>query len=167
MASWRINRHLECNKHQSIFSRQVHSKYFIDSIFSLSLIFYNSSLYRFFMDMPQEIEVWYVLPALRRELAIALKENGLSQREVAKKLGITESAVSQYLSNKRGKEFGFPKKILLAIKNSAKKVVKGKNAVDQLYGLSNQIRKEKLLCKIHKNFSTVPRNCKICLKKNM
>ena len=32
------------------------------------------------MDTPQEIEVWYVLPALRREIAIALKKQGLKQK---------------------------------------------------------------------------------------
>lgn len=115
------------------------------------------------MEMPQEIEVWYVLPALRRELALALKEEGLSQRKIAQKLSITESAVSQYLSNKRGKEFAFPKKMISMIKKSAKRVVDGKNAVSELYSLSSMIKKEKVLCKIHRNYSSVPRNCCICL----
>ncbi|MEM4260246.1 MAG: helix-turn-helix domain-containing protein [Candidatus Woesearchaeota archaeon] len=120
------------------------------------------------MEMPQEIEVWYVFPALRRELARALKEKGLSQSEIAKKLSITESAVSQYLNNKRGKGFIFPKKILSLINKTANNIIKGKNknknAIDELYILSSFIRKEKVLCRVHRKYSAVPKNCSICLK---
>jgi uncharacterized protein len=116
------------------------------------------------MEMPQEIEVWYVLPALRRELAVALKALGLTQRKIAKKLNITESAVSQYVSEKRGIECEFPKPILEKIKASAKRVLNGKKAMDELFHLSAVIKKEKVLCRIHKAHSQVPKNCMICLK---
>jgi ribose 5-phosphate isomerase len=47
--------------------------------------------------LPIEIEYWYVLPVLRRELAKSLKEIGqLKQKEIAKILGMSESAVRQY-----------------------------------------------------------------------
>ncbi|MFH1328275.1 MAG: hypothetical protein ABIH76_05470, partial [Candidatus Bathyarchaeota archaeon] len=56
---------------------------------------------------PQEIEVWYVLPALRREFAKAFLETGMKQKDIAKIMEINEPAISQYLKAKRAKEFQF------------------------------------------------------------
>jgi len=67
--------------------------------------------------MPQEVEVWYVLPALRRELAKMMKtktvprvgedgkkkEHKITQKEIAKMLGVTEPAITQYLLKKKGR----------------------------------------------------------------
>ena len=53
--------------------------------------------------MPCEIITWYMLPAIRRELAIRLIEHhGCTQKEAAGLLGLTSAAVSQYLARKRG-----------------------------------------------------------------
>ena len=60
---------------------------------------------------PQEIEVWYILPAIRRELVVVLKEKGISQKKIAEMVGIVQSAVSQYLAGKRGGEVVFPKDV--------------------------------------------------------
>ncbi|HMA05093.1 MAG TPA: helix-turn-helix domain-containing protein [Methanomicrobiales archaeon] len=46
--------------------------------------------------------VWDLLPAIRAALAAELVKNGISQQEVARLLDIAPSAVSQYLSGKRG-----------------------------------------------------------------
>jgi predicted transcriptional regulator len=55
------------------------------------------------MKTPCEIIVWNVVPIIRKEFAKHLiKKHNLNQRKVADKLGITESAVSRYLSGKRG-----------------------------------------------------------------
>lgn len=52
---------------------------------------------------PCEQYVWEVIPAIRSELAICLVEFfELSQHEAAHKLGLTPSAVCQYLIGKRG-----------------------------------------------------------------
>ena len=37
---------------------------------------------------PQELEVFYVIPALRREFSLRLKESGKSQKDIAKVLGV-------------------------------------------------------------------------------
>lgn len=69
---------------------------------------------------PCEEIIWNLLPSIRKEVAkIMVKEFNLSQREVAKKLCITESAVSQYLKEKRGKM-----KIDGKIKKTMKRFVK-------------------------------------------
>jgi len=46
--------------------------------------------------------VWDVLPAIRAALAAELVKHGISQQEVAKLLDLAPSAISQYLSGKRG-----------------------------------------------------------------
>ncbi len=60
------------------------------------------------MKVPCELIIWDILPAIRREFARILVEDfNLTQRETAKKLGVTESAVSQYMKFKRGKAVKF------------------------------------------------------------
>ena len=70
------------------------------------------------METPQEIEVWYILPAIRKELALAMKLNGIKQVEIAKLLGVTKSAVTQYVNNKRANYVSFNSKIKNQINNS-------------------------------------------------
>jgi len=73
--------------------------------------------------LPCENIIWYGLPVIRRELAFCLiNQFGLSQKEAADKLGITPSAVSQYISKKRGKITILDEKIIEEIKLSAKKI---------------------------------------------
>ena len=55
------------------------------------------------MKIPCELVVWYVLPTIRREVAKELvNTHGLSQADVARKFGVTDAAISQYLKKKRG-----------------------------------------------------------------
>jgi hypothetical protein len=55
------------------------------------------------MKIPCELVVWYVLPTIRREVAKELVDNhNLSQAEVARRFGVTDAAISQYLKKKRG-----------------------------------------------------------------
>lgn len=78
------------------------------------------------MKIHCEEVVWYTLPIIRKELARSLiKDYGLSQRKAAEKLGITESAVSQYLSKKRGNFKALNPTIRKEIKESAKRIVIG------------------------------------------
>ena len=74
------------------------------------------------MLQPQEVEVFYVLPAIRRALAKAMIVQGLSQREVAKRLGLTEGAVSQYMHGKRAKSFPLGAGIRNAVRDSAARI---------------------------------------------
>ena len=117
--------------------------------------------------MPQEIEVWYLIPALRKELVkIFIKDHNLSQKKSAETLGITESAVSQYLKSKRGGRILFSKKEIEQIKKSANKIVKKpETLMKNLYDLSILFRKSKVICELHKNKDKkIPKNCDICFK---
>ncbi len=55
------------------------------------------------MKTPCEIIVWNIVPIIRKEFAKNLiNHHGLNQRSAAIKLDITESAISRYISGKRG-----------------------------------------------------------------
>jgi len=58
-----------------------------------------------------------------------IKQFGLSQREAAEKLGITPSAVCQYLSKKRGKTDIFDDTIIEEISLSAERIVKNDESI--------------------------------------
>ncbi len=97
---------------------------------------------------PCEIIVWYILPAIRREIAKNLVENyGLTQRKVAEKLGITEAAVSRYISGKRGASEIFNKEILKKINESADRINKGdsKTTIMETCGICNILKSNNLI----------------------
>ena len=71
--------------------------------------------------LPQEVEVWYILPKIRKELALLLvKEHKWTYDSVGDCLGISKAAVSQYLANKRANKISLSKEVLGEIQKSAK-----------------------------------------------
>ena len=116
------------------------------------------------METPQEIEVWYVLPAIRRELARSMKSSGKTQKEIAKLLGITEPAVSQYLHKKRARDLHLGKNIKAAIQKSVKKILSKKEAMGEMQKILDQINEERVVCKMHKDRHSELKNCEVCFK---
>jgi predicted transcriptional regulator len=49
-----------------------------------------------------EIIVQHVLPVIRAEMALRMKEEGITQAQIARILGVTPAAVNQYVKSKRG-----------------------------------------------------------------
>jgi predicted transcriptional regulator len=79
---------------------------------------------------PCEIIVWEVLPSIRREFAkILIEKHGLSQKEAANKLGVTEAAISRYISGKRASQEVFDGEILSEIEKSASELINGNNSI--------------------------------------
>jgi len=118
------------------------------------------------MNLPQEIELWYVIPALRRELCKALKQKNLSQNKISKLLGITPAAISQYLNSKRGHKINFPVHIKREIKKSAENIINGQSeAFREIHFLCELIKQERILCAIHRAHGHVMDNCDLCFKK--
>jgi predicted transcriptional regulator len=113
------------------------------------------------LKLPQEIEVWYIIPAIRREFAKVLVKKGLKQREVARILGVTDAAVSQYFSSKRGSEVRFNQRIKKEIKESVDRVMKGKDILAEIQGICRECKKDKICCFIHKHHGA-PDNCRVC-----
>ncbi|MFA5993017.1 MAG: winged helix-turn-helix transcriptional regulator [Candidatus Pacearchaeota archaeon] len=115
--------------------------------------------------MPQELDVWYLLPAIRRELAqVFIKDCKISQKEIAEILGLTESAISQYVQSKRANELKFSPTEKIIIKKTAEKILKDKkNVRSYIYHLSQILRKSKCLCKIHKKYEkNLSCDCNVC-----
>ncbi len=119
-------------------------------------------------QMPQEIEVWYIIPALRRELAKSMIELGLTQKQIADKMGITEAAVSQYLSLKRAKEVTFSNAILNEIKKSAERIVKNEEILIEMVRLASLTSVKHVMCDLHKKQdSNLPDGCNICFEDDL
>ena len=119
--------------------------------------------------MPQEMEVWYILPAIRRECAKRMAQRGLNQREIAKRLFITEAAVSQYINGKRG-EIEFPELIQKEIDQSVTQLLTNGTLIQEFEQLCRKIRASGFLCIIHKKYGVTPQECEkgeiICLNEN-
>ncbi len=112
---------------------------------------------------PQEIEAWYVLPVIRNELAVAMKNEGLSQKEIAKTLGITEAAVSQYINKKRGNDFEIKVSLKHAFVDSAKLIIKDNSLIfSEVQRLLKILWDNDVVCELHKSKSWCPDGCGAC-----
>lgn len=121
-------------------------------------------------QMPQEIEVWYIIPALRREIAKSMIiDYKLTQKQVSEYMDITEAAVSQYLGSKRAKEVVFSNAVLDAIKNSAKRILNNeKLLVPEMVRLCKSTAVKQIMCDIHKKQDIkLPDDCDICFEEDL
>lgn len=105
--------------------------------------------------LPQEIEVWYIIPAIRKELAVLLtKEYGLSFEKAGESLGISKAAVSQYLSNKRANKIVLGDNSKEEIKKSAMRISQNpKVAVIEIERILKFMKTNKASCTICKEYN--------------
>ena len=94
------------------------------------------------METPCQKIVWDVLPAIRAAIAVELVRYGVSQVEAARMLEIAPSAVSQYLSGKRGYRIEFEDNVKRSIGLLAHDLKDGKqiNLVKRVCGICRQLR---------------------------
>lgn len=109
--------------------------------------------------LPQEIEVYYIIPTVKRYLTQFMKEDEMKQKDIAKALQIQEATVSQYLSNKRGHQIDFDEDIQKEIKKSSKNISDMGTYIFEMQRLLQIIRSSKTICEVHKQFSNVPNSC--------
>ena len=94
--------------------------------------------------------VKYILPAVRAMVAKELIERGYKIKEVAEMLGLTQAAVSQYLTSKRGQK-GLEflekneevKKIVLEIVEAISKRKKGFENEEYMCRICESMREQK------------------------
>lgn len=111
---------------------------------------------------PQEVEVFYIIPAIRSYLARFMKEQGRSQKEIASLLGIGESTVSQYMTEKRA-NLHFNEHIQERIKEVSGRVTNQLEAITAIQILLKEIETSKAICNIHMQLSKdVPTGCNAC-----
>ena len=113
--------------------------------------------------MPQEIEVWYVIPAIRRELARALAGKGLTQKRIAERLGVTEAAISHYMKCKRASGVKFNDEVMGEITCSAERIASGSCVVKETQHICDVCKSSLTLCEIHKRYGSPGENCRACL----
>ncbi len=101
-------------------------------------------------SLPQEIEVWYIIPAIRREIAVCLsKDYKISYEKIGNMLGISKSAISQYIKKKRAAKIKLHEKAMQEIKKSCRTIAKNNiGAIKEIKRVLSIIRKEKLHCEV-------------------
>lgn len=128
--------------------------------------------------MPQEIEVWYVLPSIRRELTRVMIARGILQKDIARMLGVTEPAVTQYKiersSRSRGDQIEIPSEFHKDIERAAERIVMAwaddpppgrayEVMTREINRLIRLFHKSGLLCDIHRRYSEgVHEGCTAC-----
>ena len=112
---------------------------------------------------PQEIEVFYILPTVRRELAVQMKLKGFKQTKIAELLHVENASISQYLNEKRGNKVELGEDVKKEIAVSAGKITSALTFIAEMQHLLRFIRSSGTLCQIHKQLSQVPEECNPCL----
>ena len=113
---------------------------------------------------PQEIVVWHILPALRKEIVISLKKKGFSQRKIAGILGLTESAVSQYEHKKRASSIILSSELKRQISISSDAIAKGESVLLHLNKLLSSHYVQMHICEFHHQNSSFPKGCRECFQ---
>lgn len=122
------------------------------------------------MKTPCELVVGKILPALRASVVKELSgKHHMKQSDIAKRLGITQASVSQYLSASRGASTkvteAFPK-IKIYADDIARRIVAGESRYEW-YGVlceaCKDIRSDKKFCDMHRIASNLV-GCDICKK---
>lgn len=108
---------------------------------------------------PQEVEVYYIIPGLKREIAMCLNGRGLRQGQIAKLLQIEKATVSQYLSNKRGNKVKFSEEFLEEIYKSARSIEDKSSFIKEMQHLLRVSGENGTTCVVHKQVSDVPEDC--------
>ena len=117
---------------------------------------------------PSEIESFYLLPTIRKELTRHLKDQGLDQKEIARKLHITEPAVSQYVNSKRASQVIFDRKIDEEIQKSAVSIKTGANFIEESTKLLRLVKDHRFISNVCHSVNTdtkiIPHNCDVCFR---
>ena len=105
--------------------------------------------------LPQKIEVWYIIPAIRKELALLLtRDHGLSFEKAGAILGVSKAAVSQYLSNKRANKITLSSDIKEEIAVSGEIIAsENKLAVREIERLLKVMKTSKRSCEVCKIYN--------------
>ena len=94
------------------------------------------------MEAPCQKIVWDVLPAIRAAIAVELVKAGVSQVDASRMLEIAPSAVSQYLSGKRGYRIEFENDVKASIEKLACDLREGRevNLVKRTCDICRELR---------------------------
>ncbi len=122
--------------------------------------------------LPEELAVKSALPALRASIAKELmSKHGMTQTKAAELLGVTQTAVSYYLRDKRGSgaqdsiQSEKIKRTITEISGMlAQKEVNRRAVAAKFTEALSYIKRNRLLCNVHKQYEPQldPDACDIC-----
>ena len=119
------------------------------------------------MKPPCEMVVWYVIPAIRSELAKQLLSLGMKQKKISELMDITQPAVSQYITDKRGSELELSDHIKDLVKDFANDLYTEKatklDIIPRTCYICHQIKAEDVMCQLHHEKGNKPYECHACL----
>ncbi len=113
------------------------------------------------MKIPCELTVFYVLPCIRKELAMELvKRHHYSQADVARMFGMTDAAISHYMNSRRGSTVeivssGRYQEFKLEVEKSAKRLIEGSDIVTEICLLCRVIRGSCMMADIYKTYDQI------------
>ncbi len=118
-----------------------------------------------------ELGYRYVLPSIRRMLVLSLRERKLSQEEIARLVGLSQSAVSKYLNTKRGSNVDLQKHddLRKEIEALADRVIGGISEEDlsvSITILAFKSMAKGYVCEFHSEIDRTlnPKECNLCKK---
>ncbi len=114
------------------------------------------------MIQSEEVEVFYILPAIRSRMASALKEKGMKQNEIAGLLCVQESTISQYLSAKRASDVKFDGHINTKIAAAVKRIKTKEDLLRETRKILEDVRNKKVVCRVHMAVADLPEGCNVC-----
>ena len=113
-----------------------------------------------------------ILPVIRALIAKNLMtKHGFTQQLVAKKMGTTQPAISQYRSNLRGYKTKLIRKnpeVMNIIENISEKIARDELSLHDLMldicNLCKLIRSSGMICELHKEIMPDLDKCSICMQ---
>ena len=119
------------------------------------------------MKPPCEIVVWYVIPAIRSELAKELLNLGMRQKDVSELMDITQPAVSQYITDKRGSGIKLDDNVRKMIQDFARELSQGEATKADLISrtciICKHVKTSDVLEQLSINKSDLSEDCQSCL----
>lgn len=91
----------------------------------------------------------------------------MKQKQISEILDITQPAVSQYISDKRGHGIKFEPEVQNVIKDFARDLVEGKasqlDIIPKMCEICKKVKAEEVVCQMHKEKDNIPLNCTACM----
>jgi uncharacterized protein len=116
------------------------------------------------IQFPQEVVVWYILPAIRKKIAQGLICSGMSQKEVAKLMKTSEATISHYKKEKRAKENIFGNEIDKDINKSVKKILSNNQSLfSEIIRLNSLSKVKHITCELYKKKCTIINKDRPCI----
>jgi len=119
------------------------------------------------MKPPCEIVVWYVIPAIRSELAKELLNLGMKQKDVSKLMDITQPAVSQYITDKRGSGIKLDDNVKDMIKEFARQLSEGEatkvDLIPRTCNICKNVKTSDVLEQLNIDKSELGEDCQTCM----